>query len=271
MLEKVTAALASGSHPDIAYIFGADLPSVARSPQVVDMTDGSLLVGAVDRLLAAGAGRRHGQRPRARGAGAGRLACRGVQQVPVRPGRARAARTGLDLGGLPGHGQEADRPGRRRFRHRLARRRRRGHRLAAVAAGVGPRRRDHRRGRHRHRLPAGRASGRWGWSGIGRGQASTSTRRPAASRCTRCSTRDGWAWCSPGRGSCRTSSTAGVDYTVVPMPTFDGRPVTISGPGHLDAVRQRPGPGAGRPDVRALADATRPRTCGGTSARAACR
>lgn len=39
LLEKVMTALASGSHPDIAYIFGADLPSVARSPQVVDMTD----------------------------------------------------------------------------------------------------------------------------------------------------------------------------------------------------------------------------------------
>ncbi|MFD9891438.1 ABC transporter substrate-binding protein [Amycolatopsis sp. NPDC059027] len=39
MLQKVTAALASGSYPDIAYVFGADLASVARSPQVVDVTD----------------------------------------------------------------------------------------------------------------------------------------------------------------------------------------------------------------------------------------
>ncbi|MFE0019898.1 substrate-binding domain-containing protein [Amycolatopsis sp. NPDC059021] len=38
MLQKVTAALASGSYPDIAYVFGADLASVARSPQVVDVT-----------------------------------------------------------------------------------------------------------------------------------------------------------------------------------------------------------------------------------------
>lgn len=39
MLQKVTAALAAGSYPDVAYIFGSDLARVARSPQVVDLTD----------------------------------------------------------------------------------------------------------------------------------------------------------------------------------------------------------------------------------------
>ncbi|WP_327287863.1 ABC transporter substrate-binding protein [Streptomyces sp. NBC_01198] len=39
MLQKVTAALASGSYPDIAYIFGSDLAGIARSPRVVDLTD----------------------------------------------------------------------------------------------------------------------------------------------------------------------------------------------------------------------------------------
>jgi multiple sugar transport system substrate-binding protein len=39
MLQKVTAALASGSYPDIAYIFGSDLSSVARSPRVADTAD----------------------------------------------------------------------------------------------------------------------------------------------------------------------------------------------------------------------------------------
>ncbi|MFF9410571.1 ABC transporter substrate-binding protein [Streptomyces anandii] len=39
MLQKVTAALASGSYPDIAYVFGSDLTSIARSPKVVDLTD----------------------------------------------------------------------------------------------------------------------------------------------------------------------------------------------------------------------------------------
>ncbi|MEV5596236.1 extracellular solute-binding protein [Streptomyces sp. NPDC052496] len=38
MLQKVTAALAAGSYPDIAYVFGADLARVARSPRVVDLT-----------------------------------------------------------------------------------------------------------------------------------------------------------------------------------------------------------------------------------------
>jgi multiple sugar transport system substrate-binding protein len=39
MLQKITAALAAGSYPDIAYIFGSDLAGVARSPKVVDLTD----------------------------------------------------------------------------------------------------------------------------------------------------------------------------------------------------------------------------------------
>ncbi|MDF9810880.1 ABC transporter substrate-binding protein [Streptomyces sp. SPB162] len=39
MLQKVTAALASGSYPDVAYVFGSDLAGIARSPQVVDLTD----------------------------------------------------------------------------------------------------------------------------------------------------------------------------------------------------------------------------------------
>lgn len=39
MLQKVLAALAAGSYPDVAYIFGSDLANIARSPKVVDMND----------------------------------------------------------------------------------------------------------------------------------------------------------------------------------------------------------------------------------------
>src|SRR3954471_18260133 len=39
MLQKVTAALAAGSYPDIAYIFGSDVPNLVRSPKVADLTD----------------------------------------------------------------------------------------------------------------------------------------------------------------------------------------------------------------------------------------
>ncbi|MET9671231.1 ABC transporter substrate-binding protein [Streptomyces sp. NPDC006475] len=39
MLQKVTAGLASDSVPDIAYIFGSDLASIARSPKVADLTE----------------------------------------------------------------------------------------------------------------------------------------------------------------------------------------------------------------------------------------
>jgi multiple sugar transport system substrate-binding protein len=38
MLQKVTAGLAAGSFPDIAYIFGSDLASMTRSPLVADLT-----------------------------------------------------------------------------------------------------------------------------------------------------------------------------------------------------------------------------------------
>jgi multiple sugar transport system substrate-binding protein len=38
MLQKVTAGLAAGSFPDVAYIFGSDLASMTRSPQVVDLS-----------------------------------------------------------------------------------------------------------------------------------------------------------------------------------------------------------------------------------------
>jgi multiple sugar transport system substrate-binding protein len=39
MLQKILAALAAGSFPDVAYIFGSDLANIARSPKVVDLTD----------------------------------------------------------------------------------------------------------------------------------------------------------------------------------------------------------------------------------------
>lgn len=38
MLQKVTAGLAAGSFPDVAYIFGSDLASIAKSPKVADLT-----------------------------------------------------------------------------------------------------------------------------------------------------------------------------------------------------------------------------------------
>lgn len=37
MLQKITTALSSGQYPDIAYIFGPDIASVARSPQVAHL------------------------------------------------------------------------------------------------------------------------------------------------------------------------------------------------------------------------------------------
>jgi multiple sugar transport system substrate-binding protein len=39
ILEKVTAALAGGDPPNIAYSYGSNVASISRSPQVVDLTD----------------------------------------------------------------------------------------------------------------------------------------------------------------------------------------------------------------------------------------
>jgi multiple sugar transport system substrate-binding protein len=39
MLQKITAGLAAGSYPDIAYIFGSDVANVARSDKVADLTE----------------------------------------------------------------------------------------------------------------------------------------------------------------------------------------------------------------------------------------
>src|SRR3954469_15510298 len=52
MLQKITAALASGSFPDIAYVFGSDLASVARSPSGVDVNGRARAVPALLDSLA---------------------------------------------------------------------------------------------------------------------------------------------------------------------------------------------------------------------------
>jgi multiple sugar transport system substrate-binding protein len=39
MLTKLTASLAGGTYPDVAYVFGSDLASIARSDKVQDLTD----------------------------------------------------------------------------------------------------------------------------------------------------------------------------------------------------------------------------------------
>ncbi|WP_051223771.1 ABC transporter substrate-binding protein [Conexibacter woesei] len=39
LLQKVTTALAGGKYPDMAYIFGSNAANLARSPRVLDLTD----------------------------------------------------------------------------------------------------------------------------------------------------------------------------------------------------------------------------------------
>jgi multiple sugar transport system substrate-binding protein len=39
MLQKVTAGLQAGNYPDIAYIYGSDLANLARSDELLDLTD----------------------------------------------------------------------------------------------------------------------------------------------------------------------------------------------------------------------------------------
>ena len=39
MLQKVTAALAGGKYPDMAFIFGPNVANLSRSPKALDLTD----------------------------------------------------------------------------------------------------------------------------------------------------------------------------------------------------------------------------------------
>ena len=68
---------------------------------------------------------------------------------------------------------------------------------------------------------------------------STSTPSPTATRPTSCSTTARSAMVVTGPWQLPDFIEAKVDFGVVPLPTFGGEPVTISGAGHVDAVRQR--------------------------------
>ena len=153
MLQKITTALASGQYPDIAYIFGPDIASVARSPKVAHLGKYDQAARReVGRLLPGGPRRRHRRRGAARLPGAGRQPLRGLQQEGLQGRRACPQPTA----GGPGTtsratARSAHRPGQGRLRHRLAGGRRRGLRLAHLPAHLGPGR------RHRH---PGRQEGR---------------------------------------------------------------------------------------------------------------
>ena len=248
MLQKVLAALASGSYPDVAYIFGSDLANVARSPKVVDMTD-------TRRPAVRTTGRRSATAVTVNGQV--RAAPALLDSLAVVCNKALFAPAGLPL---PEDGW--------RWRDFVD------HGKALTDADAGtfgtgwPGAGDEDTvwrlwplvwdaGRRRRRARTGAASGsptracvRCGWSRTSPATGvSTSTRSPAASRCTRCSCPAGWAWWSPGRGSCRDITDAGIDYHVVPLPSFSGTPGHDLGPGHVDAVRQRRRRGS-RPPAR---------------------
>ena len=233
MLQKVTAALAAGSYPDIAYVFGSDLASIARSPRVVDLTDAmrggptpwnsfwapvreavtvngqvraapalldSLAVVCNRKLFAAG-----------RRAASRRRAGPGTEFTDT-------ARTLTDAGA-------------RRLRHRLARLGRRGHRLAAVADDLGPGRGRRRRRRPEHRLRRRRASGRSTRCGdSSRDKSVYIDPKPGSEQMYQVFLCGRMAMVATGPWQLPDIMDAEVDYDVVPLPSYSGRPVTISGP-----------------------------------------
>ena len=135
MLQKVTAGLQADNYPDIAYIYGSDLANLAQGEQLLDLStaidDGGL---NWDRFVYAGkqAATVDGKL-RAAPALIDNLAVVYNKKIFKQAGV--PSRRRLDLGRVSERGRQADRP-RRARRDRLAGRRRRGHDLADLAAGL---------------------------------------------------------------------------------------------------------------------------------------
>ncbi len=99
MLTKLTAGLAGGSYPDVAYVFGSDLANIARSDKVQDLTDAVAdPAWRWNDFFAGERDARDGRRQSPRGSGAGRQPRHHLQQETVRRrGRPGAGRR-LDVG-----------------------------------------------------------------------------------------------------------------------------------------------------------------------------
>ena len=99
MLTKLTASLAGGTYPDVAYVFGSDLANIARSDKVQDLTDAVRSAGLeMGRLLARRARGGHGRGPRPRGARAGGQPRHHLQQEALRRGGRPLSVRRLELG-----------------------------------------------------------------------------------------------------------------------------------------------------------------------------
>ena len=210
MRQKVTTALASGEYPDIAYIFGSDLANLARSDKVLDLTDDVKKPDFDwdDYYAPAKAATTVDGKVRALPALIDDLAVVYNKKLFKEMGVPEPPDGRLDVGAVRGHLEAAHRQVEGHVRHRVAGGRRRGHRVAHLAARVAGRRRHHHRGRQgrlRRRSPASRRSA--SSTGSRRTARSTSTPSPTPTRPTSCSTTARSAWSSPGRGSCPTSST----------------------------------------------------------------
>ena len=197
MRQKVTAALASGEYPDIAYIFGSDLANLARSDKVLDLTDDVKKpdFGWDDYYAPAKAATTVDGKVRALPALIDDLAVVYNKKAFKDRGGRRAARRRLDLGPVRGDLEGADRQGQGHVRHRMAGGRGRGHgvadlaaRVAGAAATSSP--------RTARSASAARPASRRSRSSTGsrRTARSTSTRSPTPTRPTSCSTAARSAW-----------------------------------------------------------------------------
>ena len=134
MVQKLQAVIGSDNYPDIAYVYGSDVPNVSQSSKVVDISKDIKATGfAWNSLYPAGretatVGSKIVGFPAVIDNLAVVYNTKILKAAGVAPPEAE-----LDLERLPRAGQEAHEPGQGHLRHRLSDLGQRGHDLAPLA------------------------------------------------------------------------------------------------------------------------------------------
>ena len=122
MVQKLQAVIGSDNYPDIAYVYGSDVPNVSQSSKVVDISKDIKAAGfAWNSLYPAGRETATVGSQDRRLPGRDRQPRGGLQHEDPQGRRRRAAQAELDVERLPRAGQEAHEPGQGHHRHRLSR------------------------------------------------------------------------------------------------------------------------------------------------------
>ena len=134
MVQKLQAVIGSDNYPDIAYVYGSDVPNVSQSSKVVDISkDIKATRLRLEQPLPGGSQHGDGRLEDRRLPGRDRQPGRRLQQEAAQGRRRRAAQGELDVGRLPRDGQEAHEREQGHLRHGLPDLGQRGHGLAALA------------------------------------------------------------------------------------------------------------------------------------------